>query len=53
MTAQEFVTYAIGALAVGFLALRYLRRRKSACSCGQGKCPAAAETLAELRRVKR
>jgi hypothetical protein len=53
MTFQELVAYAIGLLAVGFLLVRYLRRRASASCCGEAECPAAAETARKLARSRR
>ena len=50
MSMQEICAYGIGALAVGFLLVRYLRRRSSGNCCGKKICPAMAETLKKLRK---
>ena len=53
MTWQELVAYGLGLLAVGFLVLRYVRRRASANCCGEAECPAAAETVRKIAQTRR
>jgi hypothetical protein len=47
---QELGTVLIGAIAFGYLAWRYLRKRASGNCCGEAECPAAKATLDKLPR---
>ncbi|MDJ0522342.1 MAG: hypothetical protein QNJ90_09760 [Planctomycetota bacterium] len=52
MNAQEWIVAAIGALTVGYLVWRSVRRRLAGTCCGERECPAAsavARRLAEHR----
>ena len=45
MTTQEFIAYALGTVALGYLALRVVRRRLAGNCCGEKECPAAKEIV--------
>jgi hypothetical protein len=48
MQVQEIATYAIVGAAVGFLAVRYLRRRATGNCCGEKECPAARDMARKI-----
>ena len=50
MTAQEMAAYGLVALAALFLAVRTVRRRRSANCCGENECPAAKAVVDKIRR---
>ena len=45
MTMQELIAYALGATALGYLALRVIRKRLSGNCCGEKECPAAKQIV--------
>ena len=48
MAAQELITYAIGALALGYLGLRIVRRKLAGNCCGEKQCPAAKQIVQRI-----
>jgi len=50
---QEIVAYGIGVLAVGWLALRWFRRRAAPTCCGEKTCPAVADAMRRLNDAQR
>jgi len=51
MTGQEIGACLLGLLAVGYVALRLVRRRRGNC-CGEAECPAAKELGRRLTRTR-
>ncbi len=49
MTTQEMVAFGIGALALGYLLLRKLRRRASGNCCGEKQCPASGSIVDKIK----
>lgn len=47
---QEIATYVVVALAVAWLASRWLRRRTSGNCCGEPECPAARGMVEKIKR---
>jgi len=53
MTTQELVAFGIGALALGFLLLRKLRRRAGGNCCGEKQCPASGNIVDKIKSHSR
>ena len=49
MTTQEIVAFSIGALALGYMLFRYLRRRASGNCCGEKECPASGNIVDKIK----
>ena len=49
MTTQEMIAFGLGALAFGYLLLRYLRRRASGNCCGEKECPASGNIVDKIK----
>ena len=52
MSGQEIAACVLGAAALAYLVVRYLRRRRRANCCGEEECPAAKQTLRNLDRPR-
>ena len=52
MSGQEIAACLIGALALAYLLLRYLRRRRRANCCGESECPVAKQAIRNLDRPR-
>jgi hypothetical protein len=50
MSGQEIAACLIGAIALAYLLLRRLRRRRSTNCCGERECPVAKQTIRNLDR---
>ena len=49
MTTQQIVAFGIGALALGYLLWRNLRRRASGNCCGEKQCPASGNIVDKIK----
>jgi len=49
---QEFWTLLAVGAAVGYLVVRWRKRKLSGNCCGEPECPAATHTVRELERLK-
>jgi hypothetical protein len=49
MSAQEWIVAAIGAVTVGYLVWRAVRRRLTSTCCGERECPATRRVLEQMR----
>lgn len=49
MSTQRIVTFAVGALALGYLVLRQLRKRAAGNCCGEKKCPATENLVEKIK----
>jgi hypothetical protein len=52
MSAQQITTYALGAVALGYLVWRILRRQRARTCCGAKTCPAAREVARRLQQTR-
>ena len=52
MTTQEFIAYALGAAALGYLGWRIARRRLAGNCCGAKECPAAKQIVERFEAKK-
>ena len=48
---QELGAFLLGAVALGYLAWRKLRKRASGNCCGEAECPAARATVDKISRL--
>jgi hypothetical protein len=53
MTLQEWIAYALGAVAVAYLMHRAGRRRRRGTCCGETECGATRRILGNLERMRR
>ena len=50
---QEIATFAVGGLALAWLAWRWLRRRRAGgngCGCGERECPATRQMVEKIEK---
>jgi hypothetical protein len=51
MSAQDWIAYGLGLLAVAYLAWRAWRRRRAGTCCGEKECGAVRDVLRRLERA--
>ncbi len=49
---QEIAVFVVGAIALGYLVMRYARKRATGNCCGEKECPAAREMVDKIERLR-